>query len=150
MGLVEWAQVNRGGELFFLAVVTSDPTPLRTAAAPGADVEVIVLGDRFLRERGLTAVTLHLNSIGDATCRPAYVADLTDYYRAHAAELPPLGSQAKAWAASFGHGAVATAEKRDGKWTFAMAGQPCSCNPGDGVTVCPSSKFGTSSARGIV
>jgi D-alanyl-D-alanine-carboxypeptidase/D-alanyl-D-alanine-endopeptidase len=43
---------------------------------------------------------------------------------AGAAELPPLGSQAKAWAASFGHGAVATAEKRDGKWTFAMAGQP--------------------------
>ena len=43
---------------------------------------------------------------------------------AGAAELPPLGDQAKAWAASFGHGAVATAEKRDGKWTFAMAGQP--------------------------
>src|SRR5215213_1003987 len=43
---------------------------------------------------------------------------------AGAAELPPLGEQAKAWAASLGHGAVATAEKRDGKWTFAMAGQP--------------------------
>lgn len=43
---------------------------------------------------------------------------------AGAAELPPLGSQATAWAASLGHGAVATAEKRDGKWSFAMAGQP--------------------------
>lgn len=43
---------------------------------------------------------------------------------AGAAELPPLGDQAASWAASFGHGAVATAEKRDGKWTFAMAGQP--------------------------
>ncbi len=46
---------------------------------------------------------------------------------AGAAELPPLGEQAAAWAASLGHGAhgaIATAEKRDGKWTFAMAGQP--------------------------
>ncbi len=43
---------------------------------------------------------------------------------AGAAELPPLGDQAAAWAANLGHGAVATAEKRDGKWTFAMAGQP--------------------------
>ena len=34
-------------------------------AAPGADVEVIVLGDRFLRARGLRDVSLHLNSIGD-------------------------------------------------------------------------------------
>jgi D-alanyl-D-alanine-carboxypeptidase/D-alanyl-D-alanine-endopeptidase len=43
---------------------------------------------------------------------------------AGAADLPPLGDQASAWAASMGHGAVATAEKRDGKWTFALAGQP--------------------------
>lgn len=41
-----------------------------------------------------------------------------------AAELPPLGDQASAWVASMGHGAVATAEKRDGRWTFAIAGQP--------------------------
>jgi CubicO group peptidase (beta-lactamase class C family) len=41
-----------------------------------------------------------------------------------AAELPPLGDQAPAWSASLGHGAVATAEKRDGRWTFAIAGQP--------------------------
>jgi outer membrane protein assembly factor BamB len=34
-GLVEWARVNRGGELLFLGVVTSDPAPLRSAA-PGA------------------------------------------------------------------------------------------------------------------
>ena len=43
---------------------------------------------------------------------------------AGAAELPPLAEQAASWASSFSHGAVATAEKRDGKWTFAMAGQP--------------------------
>jgi len=41
-----------------------------------------------------------------------------------AADLPPLGDQASAWAASMGHGAVATAEKRDGHWTFALSGQP--------------------------
>src|SRR5262245_31532886 len=38
-----------------------------------------------------------------------------------AAELPPLSEMAKGWP---GHGAVATAEKRDGRWTFAIAGQP--------------------------
>jgi len=42
----------------------------------------------------------------------------------HAAELPPLAEKAPAWAASVGHGAVATAEKRDGRWAFAIAGQP--------------------------
>ena len=41
-----------------------------------------------------------------------------------AAELPPLGEAAKAWATDLGHGAVATAEKRDGRWSFAVAGQP--------------------------
>jgi hypothetical protein len=41
-----------------------------------------------------------------------------------AAELPPFAEPAKAWAAGLGHGAVATAEKRDGQWKFALAGQP--------------------------
>ncbi len=36
---------------------------------------------------------------------------------------PPLGEQVAAWAAGLGHGAVATAEKRDGKWTFSLAGE---------------------------
>src|SRR6185436_3380932 len=37
-GTVEWASVNRNGELSFLGPVTSsDPAPLRTAAAPGAE-----------------------------------------------------------------------------------------------------------------
>ncbi|HUQ14547.1 MAG TPA: PQQ-binding-like beta-propeller repeat protein, partial [Gemmatimonadales bacterium] len=38
-GIVEWARVNQGGELSFLGVVTSDPTPLRAAAAPGAETK---------------------------------------------------------------------------------------------------------------
>jgi D-alanyl-D-alanine-carboxypeptidase/D-alanyl-D-alanine-endopeptidase len=41
-----------------------------------------------------------------------------------AAGLTPLAEPAKAWAVGLGHGAVATAEKRDGSWTFAIAGQP--------------------------
>lgn len=36
-GLTEWARLNRGGELSFLGVVTDDPTPLRSAAASGAE-----------------------------------------------------------------------------------------------------------------
>ena len=45
-----------------------------------ADVEVIVLGERYLRERGLRRYVLHLNSIGDANCRPAYRELLVDYF----------------------------------------------------------------------
>jgi CubicO group peptidase (beta-lactamase class C family) len=49
---------------------------------------------------------------------------LTSSLSLSAADLPPLGDQASAWAAAMGHGAVATAEKRDGHWTFALSGQP--------------------------
>jgi histidyl-tRNA synthetase len=45
-----------------------------------ADVEVAVLGDRYLKERGLTDVALHLNSIGDGACRPAYRELLIAYF----------------------------------------------------------------------
>ena len=49
------------------------------ADAPAADVEVIALGERYLRERGIRRHVLHLNSIGDATCRPAYRERLVAY-----------------------------------------------------------------------
>jgi histidyl-tRNA synthetase len=49
--------------------------------APGADVEVVVLGERFIRERGLRDCTLLLNSIGDEVCRPAYREELIAYFR---------------------------------------------------------------------
>lgn len=50
---------------------------------------------------------------------------LVSFPSLEAAELPPLGDQASAWVAAMGgHGAVATAEKRNGHWTFAIAGQP--------------------------
>jgi histidyl-tRNA synthetase len=45
-----------------------------------ADVEVIVLGERYLRERGLSHYVLRLNSIGDGACRPAYRERLVDYF----------------------------------------------------------------------
>jgi histidyl-tRNA synthetase len=54
---------------------------------PGVDVEVIVVGDRFLRERGLTSLTLLLNSIGDQVCRPAYREELVAFLEAHRDEL---------------------------------------------------------------
>ncbi len=45
------------------------------------DAEVIELLWRLCEELGLTGLTLHLNSIGDANCRPAYLQLLRDYYR---------------------------------------------------------------------
>jgi histidyl-tRNA synthetase len=55
--------------------------------APAADAEVVALGARFLHERGLRRVTLHLNSIGDEVCRPAYREELVAYYTPHRDEL---------------------------------------------------------------
>ena len=57
---------------------------------PAIDAEIIELGARFYADAGLTGVEVLLNSIGDPACRPAYVAELTDYYRTHADALPPL------------------------------------------------------------
>jgi histidyl-tRNA synthetase len=54
---------------------------------PEADVEVIVLGDRFLRQRGLRDVTLVVNSIGDDTCRPAYRERLVAYFEPYRDQL---------------------------------------------------------------
>jgi histidyl-tRNA synthetase len=56
-------------------------------AGPNADVEVIQLGERFLRERGLRDYELLLNSIGDAKCRPAYRHRLVAYLRPFADQL---------------------------------------------------------------
>lgn len=57
---------------------------------PGVDAEIIELGTRFYHEAGLEGVEVLLNSVGDAACRPAYVADLTAYYEPHRAELPTI------------------------------------------------------------
>jgi histidyl-tRNA synthetase len=47
--------------------------------APGADVDVIALGSRFLRDRGISRADLRVNSIGDERCRPGYRAALTAF-----------------------------------------------------------------------
>ncbi len=57
---------------------------------PAIDAEIIELGTRFYRDAGLDGVEVHLNSIGDPACRPAYVAELTEYYRGHRDALPEL------------------------------------------------------------
>ncbi len=57
---------------------------------PAVDAEIIELGLRFYRDAGLDGVEVHLNSIGDPVCRPAYVAELTAYYAGHRESLPPL------------------------------------------------------------
>jgi histidyl-tRNA synthetase len=57
---------------------------------PAVDAEIIELAARFYREAGLENVVIQLNSIGDPACRPAYVEELTAYYRAHVAELPSI------------------------------------------------------------
>lgn len=55
---------------------------------PAVDAEVVELGHRFYTEAGVTGVEVLVNSIGDPACRPAYMAELTGFYRAHSAVLP--------------------------------------------------------------
>jgi histidyl-tRNA synthetase len=55
--------------------------------APAADVEVIALGDAFLRDLGLRRYQVQINSLGDDVCRPAYRDALVAYLREHRAQL---------------------------------------------------------------
>jgi histidyl-tRNA synthetase len=54
---------------------------------PAADAEVLSLAVRALEHLGLKHVTVHLNSVGDAVCRPHYMEALRDYFRPHLGEL---------------------------------------------------------------
>jgi histidyl-tRNA synthetase len=56
---------------------------------PAIDAEIIELGLRFYTDVGVTGVEVLVNSIGDPGCRPSYIATLLDYFRGHAADLPP-------------------------------------------------------------
>ncbi len=51
------------------------------------DVEVVALAAAVVAGLGLSRVTLLLNSLGDATCRPAYVAGLAAFLDGHLDEL---------------------------------------------------------------
>ncbi|MDQ3869995.1 MAG: histidine--tRNA ligase, partial [Chloroflexota bacterium] len=57
---------------------------------PAIDAEIVELGHRFYRDAGLAPVSVHLNSIGDANCRPAYVESLRAYFRKFEPSLPEL------------------------------------------------------------
>ena len=48
-------------------------------ARPGFDAEVIELANSWLNEVGLRDLRLEVNSIGDATCRPAYRKALVEF-----------------------------------------------------------------------
>lgn len=59
-------------------------------AGPAIDAEIIELAMAFFSTVGLTDVQVLVNSIGDATCRPAYVSALSRHFRAHQEQLPEL------------------------------------------------------------
>jgi histidyl-tRNA synthetase len=54
------------------------------SAGPDIDAEVIQFYAELLRRLGVTEWELHLNSIGDAACRPAYVERLNAWLDEHA------------------------------------------------------------------
>ncbi len=51
------------------------------------DAEVVALAWELYRELGLRGLTLQVNSIGDAQCRPAYLTALKHYYQQHLSRL---------------------------------------------------------------
>jgi len=55
--------------------------------APTADIEVMLVGNAFLRSLGLARFHLEVNTLGDAVCRPAYREALVAYLREHRDEL---------------------------------------------------------------
>jgi histidyl-tRNA synthetase len=55
---------------------------------PAIDAEIIELATAFFSAVGLVDVQVHLNSIGDAACRPAYVAALRAHFGEGAERLP--------------------------------------------------------------
>jgi histidyl-tRNA synthetase len=59
---------------------------------PAVDAELIELAHRFYAEVGLTDAVAHVNSIGDARCRPAYREALVDYFSEH---LDRLGEDSR-------------------------------------------------------
>jgi histidyl-tRNA synthetase len=49
-------------------------------SGPMVDAELIELGHRYILESGVSGAVAHLNSIGDAVCRPLYRQALLDYF----------------------------------------------------------------------
>jgi len=55
--------------------------------SPVIDVEAILIGWNWFAALDVGGVSLHLNSIGDEVCRPAYRELLREYYRPHLSQL---------------------------------------------------------------
>ena len=55
---------------------------------PAIDAEIIELAWRYMHVAGVQNVEIHLNSIGDAKCRPAYLAALVAYLKPSESVLP--------------------------------------------------------------
>jgi histidyl-tRNA synthetase len=55
-------------------------------AAPSADAQVMMLANRFYKQLGLN-LSLQVNSIGDAACRPKYKQALVEYFEGHRKQL---------------------------------------------------------------
>jgi histidyl-tRNA synthetase len=58
-------------------------------ASPVVDAEVLIMLMTFLQRLGLQQLELHLNSLGDAVCRPRYREELKGYIRRHLEHLCP-------------------------------------------------------------
>lgn len=54
---------------------------------PAADAEVLSLPIRLMQDLGLREVEVHLNSVGDAACRPRYIEALRNYFGRYLDEL---------------------------------------------------------------
>lgn len=57
------------------------------SASALADIEVITVGFRYLTGRGLSRFDIHLNSIGDENCRPAYREVLIEFLKRRVDQL---------------------------------------------------------------
>lgn len=56
-------------------------------ASEAVDAELLFLAYHVLKGLGLTNLNVHVNSIGDANCRPAYLRALRDYYKVRVKKL---------------------------------------------------------------
>jgi histidyl-tRNA synthetase len=59
-------------------------------AGPAIDAEIIELAYRFVSGAGVSNLEVHLNSIGDANCRPRYIGEFVEYMSRYQSELPEL------------------------------------------------------------
>ncbi|WKZ27016.1 MAG: histidine--tRNA ligase [Candidatus Paceibacterota bacterium] len=56
-------------------------------ASEAVDAELIFVGWRFLESIGLKGINVHINTIGDQNCRPAYIRALRDFYKARTKKI---------------------------------------------------------------